>query len=179
MDALNTQAAWDEATGRVMLYLDRLQIGGTEHRTRQTLHIMTRARLRCAAHPGMHPVEAALTETADALGHWYAQALPGAALESGITASLAAGAVAVWPDAVLAEPIPGDLRRQLAATTVPPGPELTLSSMSAMEMDFGAMETLAQETWQKFDWAPVLRAAALWTGIFFLSLFLYDHFFAP
>lgn len=179
MDALTNQAAWDEATGRVMIYLDRLQIGGTEHRTRQTLLIMTKARLRCAAQPGLHPVEAALTETADALRRWYDQALPGAAVESGITASLAAGAVRTWPDAVLVEPIPADLRRKLATTPIPSGPELTLSSMAAQEMDFGAMETLAQETWQKFDWAPVLRAAALWTGIFFLSLFLHDHFFAP
>lgn len=179
MDALNSQAAWDEATGRVTAYLDRLQIGGAEHRTRHTLAILTRARQRCTADPGLAPVEAAMIETLGTLNHWYDQALPGATVESGMTAARVVGIPRSWPDAVLSEPIPPPLRRELAAVTIPPGPELTPSSMAAREMDFGAMETLAQETWQKFDWAPVLRAAALWTGIFFLCLFLHDHFFAP
>jgi hypothetical protein len=58
-------------------------------------------------------------------------------------------------------------------------PPLAHSSMAAQDMDYGAMQKLAEETWQRFAWGPVLRAAALWTAIFFLALFTYDRFFAP
>ncbi len=49
--------------------------------------------------------------------------------------------------------------------------------MTPRPMDFGAMETIAQETWHRFAWAPILRAAVLWTAIFFAALYAYDQFF--
>lgn len=179
MDAVKNQSAWDEATERVMAYLTRLEIGGSEHRTRETLEIIERARGRCGTDPSLHPVEAAMSEAAEALRSWYGGVLPGATVETGIVASLATGAGRTWPNAVLSDPPPADLVARLAAASVSAGPELALSSMAAKDMNFGAMETIAQETWQKFDWAPVLRAAALWTAIFFLSLYAYDRFFTP
>lgn len=179
MDAVKNQPAWDEATERVMAYFARLEMGGSEHRTRKTLEIIGRARGRCAAEPSLHPVEAAMAEAGEALRSWYGGVLPGTAVETGMVAFLATGAGQAWPDAVLSDPPPADLAARLAGTSVSAGPALALSSMAAQDMNFGAMETLAQETWQKFDWAPVLRAAALWTAIFFLSLYAYDRFFAP
>lgn len=177
MDAVDCQAAWNEATERVMTYLTCLQIGGFEHRTRQTLRIIERARERCAVESHAHPVEVAMAEATSALRTWYDGVLPGVPLAAGVAAMLATGASATWPDAVLSEPTPDGLRRTLAAASLPLGPSLQLSGMSAKEMNFGALETIAQETWQKFEWGPVLRAAALWTAIFFLCLFLHDWLF--
>lgn len=178
MDAVKNQAAWDEATERVTAYFARLEIGGSEHRTREALEMIERARVRCAAEPSLHPVEAAMSEAAEALRSWYVGVLPGTTVETGIVASLATGAGQAWPNAVLSDGPPADLAARLAGASVSAGPELALSSMAAQDMNFGAMETIAQETWQKFDWAPVLRAAAVWTAIFFLSLYAYDRFFA-
>ncbi len=179
MDAVKNQAAWDEATERVMAYFTRLEIGGSEHRAREALEIVERARARCAADISLHPVEAAMTEAAEALQTWYGGVLPGSTVETGIVASLATGAGRGWPDAVLSDTPPADLAAKLAGASVSAGPELALSSMAAQDMNFGAMETLAQETWQKFNWAPVLRAAAIWTVIFFLALYGFERFFAP
>jgi len=177
MDAIDSQAAWNEATERVMTYLTCLEIGGFEHRTRQTLRIIETARKRCAAEPQSHPVEVAMAEATDALRRWYDGVLPGVPLAAGVVATMATGASETWPDAVLSETTPEELRRALTTASIPLGPSLQLSGMSAKEMDFGAMETIAQETWQKFAWGPVLRAAALWTVIFFVCLFLHDWLF--
>lgn len=179
MDAVTTQAAWDEAAERVLAYFRALEVGGLEHRTRETLRIIEAARGRCQADPALSPVAAAMTEANEALRRWYAAAAPGASLEHGVAASLAVGAAQTWPDALLSHPVPPALAARLAEARVSIGPELAPSSMAAREMNFGAMETIAQETWQQFAWAPVLRAAAIWTVIFFLSLYAWDKFFAP
>ena len=42
---------------------------------------------------------------------------------------------------------------------------------------YGAMEVIAQGTWHQFAWTPLVQAAALWTAIFFVALYLYDTFF--
>jgi hypothetical protein len=178
MDAVNSQAAWDEAAERVLAYFQALQVGGLEHRTRETLRVLEAARGRCAADPALPPVTAALTEAAESLRAWYADAVPGASLEHGLAAALAVEAPQNWPDAVLSHPVPPALAARLAEARVSIGPELAPSSMAAREMNFGAMETIAQGTWQQFAWAPVLRAAALWTAIFFLALYTWDKFFA-
>ena len=49
-------------------------------------------------------------------------------------------------------------------------------NMTPREMDYGAMNH-AQETWHKFSWAPLVRAAGIWTAIFFVALYLHDRFF--
>jgi len=169
MDAVKDQSIWDEATERVAAYYGALELGGAEVRTRETLHIIEKARARCAANPSLHPIEASMAEAIESLTRWLGTALPGATLESGLTTLRAAGALGHWPEANI----------ELPKSTVSAAPDIDLSSMAALDMNFGAIETLAQETWQKFNWTPVLRAAALWTAIFFLSLYVYDRFFAP
>lgn len=173
MDAVNDQSTWDEATERVAAYYGALELGGMEARTRETLRVVEKARARCAANPSLHPIEAAMTEAIDSLTHWIDAALPGATLESGLTTLKAAGALSHWPEAN------GDAQANLPKSPVSAAPDIDFSSMAARDMNFGAIETIAQETWQKFNWGPVVRAAALWTAIFFLSLYVYDRFFAP
>jgi hypothetical protein len=173
MDAVNDQSAWDEATERVAAYYGALDLGGVESRARETLRVIEAARTRCAANPSLHPIEAAMTEARESLTRWAGDMLPGTTLETGLITLKATDALAHWPS-VRSEAKPG-----LPVSPVSAAPDIDFSSMAARDMNFGAIETIAQETWQKFDWGPVLRAAALWTAIFFLSLYVYDRFFAP
>ena len=64
----------------------------------------------------------------------------------------------------------------LSRVSVRTGPDLAISSMTPREMDYGAMETIAKGTWHRFAWTPLLRAAGLWTAIFFVALYAYDRF---
>lgn len=171
MDAMNNQSSWDEATERVAAYFSALALGGVEVRTRETLRVIETARARCAANPSLHPVETAMAEAIGSLSHWVSTALPRTTLETGLITLRAAGKLSHWPDT---NPSPDTSKTPIYAA-----PEIDFSSMAARDMNFGAMETIAHETWQKFYWTPVLRAAALWTAIFFLSLYVYDRFFAP
>ena len=114
-----------------------------------------------------------MAETHESLTHWAGGMLPGTTLETGLITLGAADALAHWPS------VREEDRPSLPGSPVSAAPDIDFSSMAARDMNFGAIETIAQETWQKFDWGPVLRAAALWTAIFFLSLYVYDRFFAP
>jgi hypothetical protein len=170
MDTLREQPEWDEATQRVQAYLTALGLGGVEARTRETLRIIEQARARCAAQPSLHPIKAAMEETFASLARWVAESTPGLPFESGLVTLRAQDAPAVWPRVRVSS---------LAAPALEAAPDLDLSRMAARDMNFGAFETIAHETWQKFAWGPVLRAAAIWTAIFFLSLYAYDRFLAP
>jgi hypothetical protein len=168
---VNDQTTWDEATERVMAYYAALGLGGVESRTRETLRVVEAARSNCAANPSLRPLEAAMTEALDAVARWVNAVVPGATVESGLATLQAGGALVRWPAT--------DANLQGELPPLEAAPEIDFSSMAARDMNFGAIETIAHETWQKFDWGPVLRAAALWTAIFFLSLYAYDRFFAP
>ncbi len=171
MGAMSEQSIWDEATRRVMAYYAALGLGGVEARTRETLRVIEAARARCAADPALPPLEAAMTEALDSLARWVHTIAPGHDVESGLVALRAGGGLTRWPQT--------DDRLREAVKQVAAAPEIDISSMAARDMNFGAIQTIAHETWQKFDWGPVLRAAAIWTAIFFLSLYTYDRFFAP
>lgn len=173
MDAVNDQSTWDEATERVAAYYGALELGGVESRTRETLRVIQTARARCATNPALPPVEASMNEAIDSLARWVNTVMPEATLESGLTTLKAAGALGRWPETN------GGPQAALPGSVVSSAPDIDFSSMAARDMNFGAIETIAQETWQKFNWGPVLGAAALWTAIFFLSLYVYDRFFAP
>jgi hypothetical protein len=173
MDAVNAQSRWDEATERVMAYYAALGLGGVEARTRETLRVIEAARSRCASDSTLFPVETAMEGAFDSLARWFAQLAPCLSVERGLAALQASGDLARWPD------VDETLRARLAKIPLIAAPEIDFSNMAARDMNFGALETIAHETWQKFDWGPVLRAAALWTAIFFLSLYAYDRFFAP
>ena len=58
------------------------------------------------------------------------------------------------------------------------GPALDFHSLVRKEMDYGAMEDLARETWNQFSWSHVLRAFILWVVLFLLAYGIYLRFFA-
>lgn len=177
MDAIE-RAQWDEALARLQSFLAAAEIGGAEHRARVSLKILDRAQQR----PGEGaPVERTMKEAFAWLDEWFGQAMAGAsadgALALGLAAWRAGNVGSKWPDAVLGDPPPDELRNALTSVALRTSPDLSVSRMVPKEMDFGAMETIAQETWHQFAWAPVLRAALLWTAIFFGSLYAYDRIF--
>ena len=183
MESVNTRDDWDEAAARLLAFFSALEIGGVEHRARLAIRILDEARRRHGIAPALAPVEAAMDVAAEFLEHWFTQALEGSAIPSGqrVAAGLFAwrltGAAARWPDAVLGGDPPAELQAVLASVSTSTGPDLAISSMTPREMDYGAMEVIAQETWHQFAWTPILGAAALWTGIFFVALYVYDNFF--
>lgn len=178
---MNSPADWNEALERLVAYLASVGVTGAERRMRLALELLDRARRGTSAGS---PVERAMREAIAAVDAWFRQALDGSSADppdriaAGLAAMQVSGASDRWPDAVLNGPPSPELRRALAGVEARATPDLAISRMIPREMDFGAMETLAQETWHQFAWAPLLRAAALWTAIFFASLYVYDRFFA-
>ena len=171
MDPVNPRDEWDAATERVLAYLTLLHLGGAESRSRVALETVTQA--RAARAPDTPAVAAALGVLSSRIAASLHAVRPTITVESGLAALHAADAAGRWPDGFA----PGELEEILARAPLASTPALDLSSMAARDMDYGALETIAQETWQQFAWTPLLRAAALWTAIFFLSLYLYDRFF--
>lgn len=180
MDSVETIQAWDDALARLLAFLDEFEVGGVEHRTRVALRIVDEARAGGEGAPVQRVMRLVFAE----LDEWFGLALE----NTGVPAErrIAAGTVALravpgsahWNESVLLAAPTDELKAMLAQVSLRTGPELALSSMTSREMDYGAMETLAHQTWHQFAWAPLLRAAAIWTAIFFLTLYLYDRYFA-
>jgi len=180
VDAVNPQAEWDEAMARVLAFFSTLRIGGVEHRVRVALRILDEARRRHERDPSLAPVEVAMDVAADSLDRWFERAIGGSPdrrVAAGLVALEMTDAAARFPNALISGDPPEELKAMLAGVSVRTGPDLAISSMTPREMDYGAMEAIAQETWHRFGWAPLLRAAALWTVIFFVALYAYDRFF--
>lgn len=182
MDPVITNSAWDEALARLMAFLAAMHTGGVEHRTRLAMAIIDEARRQQEIDPTLPPVEQTMKIAFRRLDEWFGQALEGVDMPSsrkvpaGIVGMRVTDAVARFPDVVLRADPPAEMKATLARVSFRTGPDLAISSMTPREMEFGAMETIAQETWHRFEWAPILQAAVLWTAIFFAALTTYDYF---
>ncbi len=180
MDAVNHEATWNEALGRLIAYLTEMEIGGIEHRTRVALRLLDQARSTVRE---AHPVEHTMSVAQGELIAWFGEALGSANIPAhrklawGLVAWRMADGPARWPDAMLETAPTEEIKQTLAEVSLRSSPDLEVSRMVSRDMDYGAMETLAQETWHQFAWAPLLRAAALWTVIFFVALYVYDRLF--
>lgn len=182
MDAVDAaDAGWDEALSRLLTYFEAMDLGGVEHRTRCALQILSEA--RAAPAPGGEPVERCMDRASEVLGAWFGEALGASGgqspnkLAAGLLAWSVIGGSKSWGDVILAGPPPRALCEAFSGVRARTGPDLAISSMTPREMDYGPMENLAQETWHRFAWAPLLRAAILWTAIFFAALAVHDRFF--
>jgi len=180
VDTMNSQAEWDEAMARVLAFFSTLRIGGVEHRVRIALRILEEARRRHEQERKLAPVEVAMDVAAESLDQWFAKTIGGSPdrrVAAGLVALEITDAAARFPNALLSGDPPEELKAMLSGVSVHTGPDLEISSMTPREMDYGAMGTIAQETWHQFGWTPLLRAAAIWTSIFFVALYAYDRFF--
>ena len=82
-----------------------------------------------------------------------------------------------WPTAFLDPAPPEALVSAVRSVSLQAGPALEFSSLIRAEVDYGAMEDIAEGTWQQFSWAHVLRAFVIWVVIFFAAYGAYLHFF--
>ena len=80
-----------------------------------------------------------------------------------------------WASHFLAENPPADLLKAVRRESLQAGPGLEFTSLLRKEMDFGAVEVIARETWEKFSWGHVLRAFLLWVAIFFAAWAYWLH----
>jgi len=177
---MKTEPNWDEALSRVLAFLTALDLGGVEHRTRLALSIVEEARRRHPEDASRPPVELVMDLAMQALDQWFGLVVPGALgnrVASGVVAYHVAGAATRWPNSALRNDPPEDLKEALSAVSLRTGPDLAMSSMTSREMDYGALETIAHETWHKFAWTPLIRAVLIWTAIFFVALYFYDKYF--
>lgn len=180
MDAVNSEAAWNEALSRLIAYLTEMGVGGIEHRTRVALRLLDRARTTVG---DAHPVEHTMSVAQGELVAWFGDALGSVDIPAhrklawGLVAWRMADGPTRWPDAMLEAAPSEEIKQALAGVSLRSSPDIEVSRMVSRGMDYGAMETLAQETWHQFAWAPLLRAAAIWTVIFFAALYAYDRFF--
>jgi len=183
MDALNHTKAWDEALARLITFLAAMEIGGLEHRTQMAMKIVAEARQKHDPASGVTPVEETMTTATTMLRDWFSKAFDVPASEghglisAGLFAMRVSHVSERWPDCVLNGDPPAELKQELRSVHAMTGPDLSISSMTPREMDFGPLEDIAGETWHQFAWAPILRAAAIWTVIFFAALAIHDHFF--
>jgi len=183
MDTVTPQSEWDEALARLLAFFAALEFGGIEHRTSLAMRLLSEARERHSENSGISPVETAMDVASESLEKWFAQVLaeshlsPANRVAVGLFAVRATNAGTVWPAALLSDLPPADLRAALSRVSTRTGPDLAITSMTSRKMDYGAMQVIAQETWHKFAWAPILRAAGIWTAIFFAVLFAYGRLF--
>lgn len=168
---------------RLMAFLAALQIGGVEHRTRVALEMIDEARRLHAENPEVTPVEHTMQIAMQRIDEWFSAALDKVNIPT--ARRVAAGIVGLrvtdgairWPGTVLGGPPSAELKAAMARVSFRTGPDLAVSSMTPRTMDYGAMETIAQETLHRFEWAPLVRALILWTAVFFITLAIYDNFF--
>jgi hypothetical protein len=173
--------AWNEALERVEDYLKRMGVTDSLHRVRICLEILDQAKREHAAEANFAPVTLAMRALRHRMHEWFAGQLD--AHDEARDRVSAAGRVALltsdlakqWPEKFLARQTPAELRAAMEASPVRTGPDLMLSSMTPREMDYGALEDIADETWHQFAWGPLLRASLFWTGIFFLALWFYPR----
>lgn len=185
MDALSPADQWNSACGRLEDYLRAYRVKDRPTLLRLTLRILDQAREAHSGRPEISPI--ALTmEIATALTEsWFARLAgdEGTSPDSqraarGHVAYFASGADKKWPSSFLDPDPPAELIAAVRAASLRAGPELEFTSLVRRELDYGPMEDIARETWEKFSWAHVLRAFAIWVVIFFAAYFSYLHFVA-
>lgn len=175
---------WDEALARLLAFFAALEFGGVEHRTRLAMQILEEARRRHEQNSALSAVRLTMDVAAESMEKWFVKALDGSSIApknrvaAGLFALRVTDVGSRWRNALLSGEPPAELCEALSRVSISTGPDLAISSMISRQMDYGPMGVIAQETWHKFAWAPIMRAAALWTAIFFLALYVYDRFFA-
>ncbi|CAN5370133.1 hypothetical protein BH09VER1_BH09VER1_05820 [soil metagenome] len=181
MDTVEMTAAWDDALARLLSFLNEYEIGGAEHRVRVALRIVDEARALEREGP---PVQRVMGRAFAELDEWFGAALGQTDLPPALAAAAGAAALRLvpgdkrWSERLLSATPSDELKSMLSKVSLRTGPDLAISSMTSRDMDYGAMETLAHETWHQFAWLPLLRAVAIWTAIFFLTLYIYGQYFA-
>lgn len=186
MDPLSETDAWNSACVRLEDYLRAYRVRDRPTSLRLALQILDQAREAHAARPDVSPVVLTMEMATALTESWFARlagedGISPASLRAsrGHVAYFASGADKKWPSSFLDPDPPAELLAAVRAASLRAGPELEFTSLVRREVDYGPMEDIARETWEKFSWSHVLRAFAIWVLVFCAAYFSYLHFFAP
>jgi len=173
------EGGWDAACLRLE---DFLRAHGVKPRARLlalTLEMTGEARLLHVLAPEKSPLETTMELAMERTNAWFA-ALSGSPGKA-VRARVAFFSIPVqkrWASTFLDPNIPEELLAEIRNSCMEAGPALDFHSLVRKEMDYGAMEDLARETWNQFSWSHVLRAFILWVVLFLLAYGIYLRFFA-
>lgn len=169
--ALPVNPEWDDAFLRVESYLRAHQIESRVLLNYLTTDILTAARGLAVEHPAEAPVTLAINVTHARIGQWMVDALGEGDWADerfrarGRLALLMAEIPQRCPEKFLAhEELPAEIRAQLLAARLYPGPELRLASMPPSLLEFPLGEAV-EEKWTTFSSSTFLRASMSWLVI--------------
>ncbi|HEY5894771.1 MAG TPA: hypothetical protein VIT91_16235 [Chthoniobacterales bacterium] len=168
--------AWREACARLEDYLESCDIRDPERRWRLSLEILDEARSKAAANTKLTPLEATMETVMSRTDEWFDFVANGEGASRGRVAWTSSGASAKFAKYFLEPEPPHELVAELRNETIQAKPELEFTSLVRMDVDYGPMEDIARETWEKFSWSFVLKAFLLWVVIFFVAWGTWLHF---
>ncbi len=175
--------AWNSAALRLEDYLRAHRVQDREHLLRLNLGLLEEAHRQQAAAPSRTPLDVTMEIVTSRIEEWFSRladdsAAPDPQLAArGRAAWFASGLHRKWPSAFLDPEPPAELLAAVRSASMQAGPALEFSSLIRTEVDYGAMEDIAEGTWQQFSWAHVLRAFVIWVIIFFAAYGSYLTFF--
>lgn len=173
-----TREQWNEASRRLETWLETFEIGDEMHALRLRTVILRQAMDRHAATPGLHPTTVTQQEAIRVLENWFKEVIgrqgenPGQTLSNGLLALFLSRSGQLWPEAIGAANPPAELREAMQKSSLQLGPDLQISTMTPREIDYGPLSSLARETWQQWEWAPILRALIFWAIIYCAGYYL-------
>ncbi|MDX2081726.1 MAG: hypothetical protein SFU53_13160 [Terrimicrobiaceae bacterium] len=168
------ELTWDDAFVRVEDYLRTHGVEPRERLLRLTLALIEEAREHHRSNPAVSPLETAMRLTEERVDRWF-ENLAGSveAVPRARVAFFASGRTGLF----LCDELPDDFVRSVRNAAIQAGPALEFQSLARREVDYGPMEDIARETWDRFSWAHVLKAFLFWLVVFVLSWGAYLRFF--
>ncbi len=165
---------WNEAWRRVDDYLRAHRLTDRFVRFGLVSLIVQEAGRKHASESWRDPVSLSLEEAIRATDKWYAS-LVGIRDEGARQASMGKLAFA----AIFGEKrlqhlwmtrVPDPVREEMHRISLRNGPDLQIASMTPRDLDFGTLETLVEQPWERYEWIFVLPAVGLW-ALFFYGIF--------
>jgi len=179
----STDPAWDEACERLEKFLLAHRVAPRERMLTLALEWLREAQTLHATDPARDPITAALSLATARTDEWFSRLVADSGPADPLRAARGRAAyfsalAGKFPIAFLDPSPPSEALAALRSALFQAGPELEFQSLVRKEMDYGAMEDIAHETWEQFSWGHVLRAFALWVAVFFAAWAAYLKFFA-
>ncbi len=165
---------WDAACRRLEDFLRAYAVVPRERLLGLTLELLAEARALHAQDPSSQPEERAMRLAIARADAWFAGL-------AGNPAHAARARIAYFSsgrcDLFLADPAPPDFVQAIRSASIQAAPALESQRVIRREIDYGAMEDFANQTWNRFSWTYVLQAFVIWAVIFAVSWQVYLHVF--